>query len=229
MEPQVPTGLGITQATNSDCCSFHPQKETATSTRHCTPTTPSSKTSPPPATPTSKAYSDGFRAVGCTEATSTPATTTRHDSTPVRRQGRSASTGSAAPRSPTTTEDFYDNTWDNETDSQRQRTSSAPTPPTSATRPTTHGPAARAMGPSFFDGSSSRALGKTAVQIGRPGHAGGPIGGLISGTNSTSGPMYALSQLFDVVPTSAPGIPTGMSTTVGRATADRPVLDSSRF
>ena len=140
-----------------------------------------------------RAYSSGFRVVGCTED---------HDA-----RDNTATTGTGVPiywlDGPKIADDyadFYDGTWDNESnahDRDETGTNSIDTasphywPYTGCSDNGTEG----------SDSVGSRALGTSEVLVGRPGHSdpnAGPINGRVIGDSGVLGALYGLSAVFTI-------------------------------
>ena len=146
-----------------------------------------------------QAYSAGFRVVGCTAATDARDNT---ETTYISTAKGVPSTGSTAPRPPTSTRI---STTEPGTTRPTTRTSPAPTRTIPPRPPTTPGPAATTDGTEFrqFAGTVSRGLASNNdVRYGRPDSSTvdhGPLNGLQNGPKAENRPLYGLSALFQVV------------------------------
>ena len=157
-------------------------------------------------------HSSGFTAVGCTrnvDARDNTSTlyTSSDKGVPIYWL--------SGPKIADDYEDFYDGDWDNESNSHDRDESGSNTTDTS-TSGNGSWTGCKDDGTEASLSGQSRALGRTHSRIGDPGvpHAGiNPINGGIDSTATNLRPMYGLSELFEVIPTSVPGIPTGTTAT----------------
>ena len=144
-------------------------------------------------------YSSGFRAIGSTaedDARDNTATTyTAADKgIPIHWLGGNKVADDY--------EDFYDGDWDDEDNATNESGTSRPfNSSTQANRPFT---GSDHDGTESFDGTTSRALGKSRVRVARANNsasAQGPIGSTSSDTKTSNRPFYGLSAVFSVDPT----------------------------
>ena len=142
-----------------------------------------------------QSYSSGFRVVGCTASVdardNTATTYTSSDKgVPIYWLNGAQLADDY--------EDFYDNSWDsvaakNESGSARNISTNGNFPFTGCA----------SNGTEKIVSGSSRALGASSVRLGD--HSfGGPIDGNLNLGNTSTGPFYALSQVFRVTDTTAP-------------------------
>ena len=153
--------------------------------------------------PDIQAYSDGFMAVGCTEAVAA------HDNTGTTY----TSTDKGVPiywldgnKVAEDYEDFYDGSWDDETNDKNEFGNDAHNTSVDANYPLT---GCSDDGTEKISGSDSSALGNGGdVTVARPDSSGSGNGPLSSGQKideTYTRPMYALSQVFTVTaPTDCP-------------------------
>ena len=150
-------------------------------------------------------YSSSFTAVGCTSSTDA------HDNTDT--------TGTGVPiywlggdKVADNYEDFYDGTWDNESDShdRNEDSSNGTITSISANYPWTGCGHDGTEG--FNAGVIPRSLGNDEVRLGAPGNSSsaGPINGNTAGTASSTRPMYGLSPVFKVVAASSDATLSGL-------------------
>ena len=148
-----------------------------------------------------QAYSDGFRAVGCTEATDardTTGTTYTVDDKGVPIYWLNGT------KVADDYEDFYDETWDDEANDKNELGTNGPDTSQESNYPFT---GCSHQGTEEVTGGFSRALGAINVKVGEPngsipGH--GPISSTLYASDTDTRPMYGLSQVFEVVdPTDA--------------------------
>ena len=144
-------------------------------------------------------YSSGFRTVGSTEdddaRDNTATTYTAADKgIPIYWLGGSKVADDY--------EDFYDGDWDDEDNATNESGTSRPfNSSTQANRPFT---GSDHDGTESFDGTTSRALGKSRVRVARANNsasAQGPIGSTSSDQRTSNRPFYGLSAVFRVDPT----------------------------
>ena len=144
-----------------------------------------------------RAYSSGFRVVGCTEAVdardNTGTTYTSADKgVPIYWLNGAKAADDY--------EDFYDASWDNEANDKAESGSNGPNTSQAANYPLT---GCDHDGTEFLFGSDSWALGNGGnVRVGRPatsGSSNGPIRSSFSASSSDTRPMYGLSEVFHVV------------------------------
>ena len=165
-----------------------------------------------------RAYSSGFTVVGCT------ASVDARDNTGTTY----TSTDTGVPiywlnglQVADDYEDFYDGSWDAESNSQDKNElgTNGPNTTQSANYPYT---GCDHDGTEAFTGSNSRALGHSSdVRVGRPGSSGsghGPIGSSFKTDPDNERPMYGLSAVFEVAATVVPGVPTDLTATAGGET-----------
>ena len=146
-----------------------------------------------------RAYSSGFTVVGCTEdddaRDNTGTTYTSADKGVPIYWLNGAKVADDY-------EDFYDESWDDEANDKNESGDDGPDTSQSANFPLT---GCDHDGTESFSGSSSGALGTSAVRLGRPNNSSIGNGPMSSGGNSVipSGvrPMYGLSAVFQVVTT----------------------------
>ena len=153
-----------------------------------------------------RAYSTGFRAVGCT------ATVDARDNT--------STTGTGVPiywlngaKAADNYADFYDGNWDDEVNDKNESGTNGPDTSQINNRPFTgcdhDGTEA------YGGGAISQALGTTdrsgLSRVGRPNFPGdnGPIGSNFTAATSETRPMYGLSAVFQVPDTTAPTVTIG--------------------
>ena len=140
-----------------------------------------------------RAYSGGFRAVGCT-ADSDARDNTGTTGTGVVihwLDGVKVADDNA---------DFYNENWDNEANDKNELGNNGPNTSQSANYPLT---GCKHIGTEAFSGSTSEALGAPggSVRVGRPNSSGsghGPIGSNQTTADTSNRPMYGLSQVFEV-------------------------------
>ena len=161
-----------------------------------------------------RAYSAGFRVVGCTADTdardNTATTYTSSDKgVPIYWLGGAKAADEY--------EDFYDGDWDDQVNDKNESGTDGPDTTRVANRPWTG--CDHDGTESFFVGSS-RALGRGLVRVGRPASSSqdnGPISSISAHSRTDTRPMYGLSEVFQVStatpPATAPGAPTGLSAT----------------
>ena len=162
-----------------------------------------------------QAYSDSFKAVGCTA------------SVDARNNTSSTYTSSNTGlpiywinglKVADNYQDFYDGSWDAESNSQDKNElgNNGPNTTNSGNYPFT---GCDHDGTEAFLSSASRALGhSTDVRVGRPGASGqGPIGSSFRTDPDNQRPMYGLSGIFEVG-TTAPEAPTGLTGTANGET-----------
>ena len=161
-----------------------------------------------------RAYSAGFRVVGCTAAvdardnTKTTYTTTDKGVPIYWLNGAKAADQY---------EDFYDGSWDDEANDKNESGTNGLDTSLNDNWPLTG---------CDHDGTAEGALGASQVTVGRPNSSGsshGPLNGnsQIASTVLTR-PMYGLSAVFQVaaaVVTTVPGVPTGLTATASGTTA----------
>ena len=168
-----------------------------------------------------RAYSTGFRAVGCT------ADTDARDNTETTYTGTAKGVAIYwldGTKAADEYEDFYDGSWDDEANDKNESGTNGPDTSVSANRPIT---GCRHDGTEAFNfGNFSRALGATSVRLGQPNRSGSGDGPLSSDSatslNSITRPMYGLSAVFQVaaaVVTTVPGAPTGLTAMASGTTA----------
>ena len=140
-----------------------------------------------------RAYSDGFRAVGCTaDSDARDNTGTIGTGVPIHwLDGAKAADHNA---------DFYNENWDNEANDKNELGNNGPNTSQSANYPLT---GCKHIGTEAFSGSTSEALGAPggSVRVGRPNSSGsghGPIGSNQTTADTSTRPMYGLSQVFEV-------------------------------
>ena len=150
-------------------------------------------------------YSSSFTAVGCTSSTDA------HDNTDT--------TGAGVPiywlggdKVADDYEDFYDGTWDNESDShdRNEDSSNGTITSISANYPWTGCGHDGTEG--FNAGVIPRSLGNDEVRLGAPGNSSsaGPINGDTADTSSSTRPMYGLSPVFKVIAASSDATLSGL-------------------
>ena len=157
-----------------------------------------------------RAYSGGFGVIGCTAAVDARDNTSHH------RHGRTRSTGSTAPRWPTTYTDFYDGSWDDEVNDKDESGADAHDTSQSDNYPFT---GCQNDGTESFAGATNpRSLGATNgnVRIGRLNSSGtlqDPIDGNDVADTDATRPMYGLSAVFEVSssPSTNPNAPAAVS------------------
>ena len=140
-----------------------------------------------------RAYSAGFRSVGCT-ADSDARDNTGTTGTGVVihwLDGTKVADDNA---------DFYNENWDNEANDKNELGNNGPNTSQSANYPLT---GCKHIGTEAFSGSTSEALGAPggSVRVGRPNSSGsghGPIGSNQTTADTNNRPMYGLSQVFEV-------------------------------
>ena len=140
-----------------------------------------------------RAYSGGFRSVGCT-ADSDARDNTGTTGTGVVihwLDGTKVADDNA---------DFYNENWDNEANDKNELGNNGPNTSQSANYPLT---GCKHIGTEAFSGSTSEALGAPggSVRVGRPNSSGsghGPIGSNQTTADTNNRPMYGLSQVFEV-------------------------------
>ena len=150
-------------------------------------------------------YSDGFTAVGCTSSTDARDNTdTTGTGVPIYWLGGDKVADDY--------EDFYDGTWDNESDShdRNEDSSNGTITSISANYPWTGCGHDGTEG--FNAGAIPRSLGNDEVRLGAPGNSSsaGPINGDTAGTSSSTRPMYGLSPVFKVVAASSDATLSGL-------------------
>ena len=159
-----------------------------------------------------QAYSDGFKAVGCTEdVDATDNTSTTGTGVPIYwLDGNKAADDYA---------DFYDGTWDDEANDKNELGENGPD-----TSQTTNYPLTGCLddGTEAVSGSNSRGLGGSLVRLGRPNSSAsgnGPLSSSSNVGNSADRPMYGLSGVFEVA---APPAPTSLVlvSNTGQTSAD---------
>ena len=165
-----------------------------------------------------RAYSSGFTVVGCTasvDARNNTGTTYTSTDTGVPiywLNGLQVADDY---------EDFYDGSWDAESNSQDKNElgTNGPNTTQSANYPFT---GCDHDGTEAFLSSASRALGhSTDVRVGRPGSSGsghGPIGSSFRTDPDNERPMYGLSAVFEVAAAVVPGAPTDLTATAAGET-----------
>ena len=138
-----------------------------------------------------QAYSDGFKAVGCTEdVDATDNTSTTGTGVPIYwLNGNKAADDY---------DDFYDGTWDDEANDKNELGENGPD-----TSQTTNYPLTGCLddGTEAVSGSNSRGLGGSLVRLGRPNSSAsgnGPLSSSSNVGNSADRPMYGLSGVFQV-------------------------------
>ena len=144
-----------------------------------------------------QAYSDGFKAVGCTEdVDATDNTSTTGTGVPIYwLNGNKAADNY---------DDFYDGTWDDEANDKNELGENGPD-----TSQTTNYPLTGCLddGTEAVSGSNSRGLGGSLVRLGRPNSSAsgnGPLSSSSNVGNSADRPMYGLSGVFEVATPPAP-------------------------
>ena len=156
-----------------------------------------------------RAYSAGFRVVGCTGAVDArDNTSTTYISTDKGVPTYWLNGAKVADQY----EDFYDGSWDDETNDKNESGTDGPDTSQSGNRPFT---GCAHNGTEAFAGNTSFALGTSSVRTGQPNSSDsgqGPLGSTTRSPSSQSRPMYGLSAVFQVA-TPAPGAPTGLSAT----------------
>ena len=171
-----------------------------------------------------RAYSAGFRVVGCTAAvdardnTKTTYTTTDKGVPIYWLNGAKAADQY---------EDFYDGSWDDEANDKNESGTNGPDTSQNNNLPLHHDAAPTTARSSRTFGVS-RALGTSQVSVGRPnssvsGH--GPLNGQTNRSDFQSNPLYGLSEVFQVaaavvVPNNPPTVATAIpdqSATAGTA------------
>ena len=158
-------------------------------------TTPSSRTAPRPAMPTSRTTSTGFRVVGCTaavDARDNTATNTNIDGAgvPIYWLGGNQVADDYA--------DFYDGDWDDEANDKNESGNNGPDTSQTDNFPFT---GCNHNGTEAVFSVNSYELGAPAVRIGRPNHSGdgnGPLSSSSGFDKTSRQPMYGLSQVFEV-------------------------------
>ena len=150
-------------------------------------------------------YSDGFTAVGCTSSTDARDNTdTTGTGVPIYWLGGDKVADNYA--------DFYDGTWDNESDShdRNEDSSNGTITSISANYPWTGCGHDGTEG--FNAGVIPRSLGNDEVRLGAPGDSSsaGPINGDTAGTSSSTRPMYGLSPVFKVIAASSDATLSGL-------------------
>ena len=140
-----------------------------------------------------RAYSDGFRAVGCTPDSDARDNTGTTGTGVVIHwlDGAKVADDNA---------DFYNENWDNEANDKNELGNNGPNTSQSANYPLT---GCKHIGTEAFSGSTSEALGAPggSVRVGRPNSSGsghGPIGSNQTTADTSNRPMYGLSQVFEV-------------------------------
>ena len=164
-----------------------------------------------------RAYSAGFRVVGCT------ADTDARDNTGTTY----TRTAKGVPiywldgaKAADQYEDFYDGSWDDEANDKNESGANGPDTSQSGNYPLT---GCNDGGTEYFDRSNrSSALAKTEVMVGRPNSSGVEHGPLSSNTaldvaSTATRPMYGLSALFQVPGVAANDPATGAPTITGTA------------
>ena len=150
-----------------------------------------------------RAYSAGFRVVGCTGAVDArDNTSTTYISTDKGVPTYWLNGAKVADQY----EDFYDGSWDDEANDKNESGTNGPDTSVRTNYPFTG---------CDHDGTEKFALGASQVGVGRPnssssGH--GPLSSSELVDKTLSRPMYGLSAVFQVA-TPAPGAPTGLSAT----------------
>ena len=159
-----------------------------------------------------KAYSHGFRAVGCTADTdardNTATTFTSSDKgVPIYWLDGNKVANQY--------QDFYDGSWDDEANDKNEFGNDAHDTSQTANYPWT---GCNPDGTEAFISSTSYALGEPSVIAGQPNSStsgNGPINSSISRDNSNTQPMYGLSQVFRVdTPTYVSNLKQSQQTTV---------------
>ena len=138
-----------------------------------------------------QAYSDGFKAVGCTED--------------VDATDNTSTTGTGVliywlngNKAADDYDDFYDGTWDDEANDKNELGENGPD-----TSQTTNYPLTGCLddGTEAVSGSNSRGLGGSLVRLGRPNSSAsgnGPLSSSSNVGNTADRPMYGLSAVFEV-------------------------------
>ena len=138
-----------------------------------------------------QAYSDGFKAVGCTED--------------VDATDNTSTTGTGVliywlngNKAADDYDDFYDGTWDDEANDKNELGENGPD-----TSQTTNYPLTGCLddGTEAVSGSNSRGLGGSLVRLGRPNSSAsgnGPLSSSSNVGNTADRPMYGLSGVFQV-------------------------------
>ena len=144
-----------------------------------------------------RAYSTGFRAVGCTAVVDARDNTYTYYTTTDKGVPIYWLNGAKAADE---YEDFYDGSWDDEANDKNESGTNGPDTSVSANRPLT---GCGHDGTEAFNlGNFSRALGATSVRLGQPNRSGSGDGPLSSDSatslNSITRPMYGLSGVFQV-------------------------------
>ena len=155
-----------------------------------------------------QAYSDGFKAVGCTEdVDATDNTSTTGTGVPIYwLNGNKAADDY---------DDFYDGTWDDEANDKNELGENGPD-----TSQTTNYPLTGCLddGTEAVSGSNSRGLGGSLVRLGRPNSSAsgnGPLSSSSNVGNTADRPMYGLSGVFQVAEAN-----TTLVSNTGQASAD---------
>ena len=142
-----------------------------------------------------RAYSAGFRVVGCTAAVDArDNTSTTYISTDKGVPIYWLNGTKVADQY----EDFYDESWDDEVNDKNESGTDGPDTSQSANRPFT---GCAHNGTEAFAGGTSRALGTSSVITGQPNSSDsgqGPLGSTTRSPSSQSRPMYGLSAVFQV-------------------------------
>ena len=156
-----------------------------------------------------RAYSGGFRVVGCT------ADSDARDNT--------GTTGTGVPihwldgnKVADDYEDFYDQNWNDEANDKDESGGNGPNTSQSANYPLT---GCKHIGTEAFSGSTSQALGAPGgiVRVGRPNSTGsghGPIGSNQTTADTNARPMYGLSQVFEATGSTATSTATSTIPTI---------------
>ena len=141
-----------------------------------------------------KAYSDGFTVVGCTAAV--------HARNNTASNFTSSDTGVPiywlnGNKAADDYDDFYDGSWDDETNDKDETGANGPDTSQSANHPFT---GCDDDGTESFNSSHSAALGNSTgyVRTGSPGGNTGPISGTFNPPSTDNRPLYGLSTVFTV-------------------------------
>ena len=144
-----------------------------------------------------RAYSEGFRVVGCTPDTDArDNTSTTYTATDKGVRIYWLNGAKAADEY----EDFYDGSWDDEANDKNESGTDGPDTSSNLGRPIT---GCSHNGTENFQVGTSKALGEDQVRVGKPNDSGSGNGPLASNAvvvKSLSRPMYGLSEVFQVNP-----------------------------
>ena len=143
-----------------------------------------------------RAYSAGFRVVGCTaDVDARDNTGTTGTGVPIYwLKGNKVADDNA---------DFYDESWDDEANDKNESGNNSHNTSQFSNFPFT---GCDHNGTEFLDSTGSWGLGESSVRVGRPNNSvtnNGPLSGTVGHASASSRPMYGLSQVFEVTVTDA--------------------------